>query len=113
MADSAAVFISYAREDRERIAILARCLEEEGWDVWWDRDDIRAGQRFSSVIDEALDAAACVIVAWSRHSESSRWVLAEAHAADEDNKLVPIFLEKVRPGVLPRCACRGPVALAG
>jgi len=91
------IFISYAVEDRERIVPLVRALEEEGWKVWWDRSGIRSGQRFGAVIEQALDDAACVVVAWSADSRHSKWVEAEAHTADEDDKLVPIFLEPVRP----------------
>jgi hypothetical protein len=30
------VFISYAREDRETAAKLAKVLEDQGYSVWWD-----------------------------------------------------------------------------
>ena len=37
------IFISYAREDRNRIKPLAEALEKQGWSVFWDRT-IPAGQ---------------------------------------------------------------------
>jgi hypothetical protein len=39
------VFISYAREDRERTGRLVDALASEGLDVWWD-NRIAAGERF-------------------------------------------------------------------
>ena len=64
------IFISYARVDRERAQALASALDGEGWTVWWDRD-IPPGRTFDDVIEEALGAAKCVIVLWSRDSVRS------------------------------------------
>ena len=87
------IFISYARED----AVLARALAEAftavGWSVWFD-DAIRAGAPYDAVIDQQLDAAACVVVIWSRASVDSSWVRAEASAADDQAKLVPVTFEQ-------------------
>ena len=33
------IFISYAKEDKEKAGLLAEVLEEQGWSVWWDRRD--------------------------------------------------------------------------
>jgi hypothetical protein len=63
-----------------------------GWSVWFD-DAIRAGAPYDAVIDQQLDAAACVVVIWSRASVDSSWVRAEASAADDQAKLVPVTFE--------------------
>ncbi len=86
------IFISYAHEDAVRAGALARALAELGWSVWFD-DSIRAGAPFDAVIDQQLDAAACVVVIWSRASVDSSWVRAEASAADDQAKLVPVAFE--------------------
>jgi len=31
------IFVSYAKEDRDRVEPLARALTTHGWDVFWDR----------------------------------------------------------------------------
>jgi hypothetical protein len=31
------MFISYAREDRDRARLLAEALQDRGWSLWWDR----------------------------------------------------------------------------
>lgn len=86
------VFISYAREDRPRVEELAQALEADGLDIWWDRS-IPAGETFDDVIQEALTAARCVVVVWSRHSVGSRWVRTEAGEGADRGILVPVRID--------------------
>jgi len=90
------IFVSYAAEDRSRIKPLVETLQAEGWSVWWDHDLV-AGPSFDEKIEEALDAARCVVVAWSEHSIKSRWCRAEANEGLERQVLVPMTIDKVRP----------------
>lgn len=86
------IFLSYAREDLERVQPLIQALEQHGWRVWWDRTLI-PGDRFSQVIEEALDAAGCVIVVWSEDSRQSHWVEVEAGEGLNRGVLVPVQIE--------------------
>jgi hypothetical protein len=88
------IFISYAREDHDRVELLAKVLTAQGWSVWWDRE-IPYGRPFDQVIEEELIRASCVIVAWSSRSITRNWVLEEAAYARDKNILVPILFEKV------------------
>ena len=88
------VFLSYAREDRERARIVASALEAEGWSVWWDRK-LAAGQIFDRTIEEQLDIAVAVVVLWSASSVQSEWVRNEAGAANDRGLLVPAVLDDV------------------
>ena len=47
------------------------------------------------IIEEAIAAARCVIVLWSRASVGSEWVRSEATEAKRRGILVPVFLENV------------------
>ena len=95
------IFISYKREDRARIAPLARALEASGYTVWWDLELI-AGQKWSKKIKAELDAAKCVIVVWSNASVApdrtyvSEWVENEADDAHGRGILVPALLDPGR-----------------
>ena len=89
------VFLSYASEDRERAATLARALEASGWSVWWDRK-IVAGHAFDQAIERELDTARSVVVLWSASSVASEWVKNEAAAAAERGVLVPALIERVK-----------------
>ena len=86
------VFISYAREDRERVSALASALESAGISVWLD-DRLVAGSHFDTAIEEALAQARAVVVAWSPASVASRWVRAEAGDGLDRGILVPVKIE--------------------
>jgi hypothetical protein len=90
--DVADIFLSYAREDAERVREFADELTRLGWAVWWD-DRLRTAAEFDEVIERELDAASCVVVVWSRSSIASGWVRAEASAANQQGKLVPVRFE--------------------
>jgi hypothetical protein len=88
------VFFSYKRTDQQRVESLVRILEREGFNVWWD-SRINPGERFAKAIREELEAASCVIVAWSEASIDSIWVQDEATNAGQRGILVPISLDGV------------------
>jgi len=92
----AAIFISYAREDRDRAEMVARGLNERGWSVWWDRQ-IAGGAQFDRVTEQAIADAKIVIVLWSRHSIDSDWVRSEAVWALDHKKLLPVRIDPVHP----------------
>ena len=83
------IFISYAREDRPLVQRLAAQLERKGWSVWWDRL-VLAGKHYDDEISRALDETKAVIVVWSVHSVSSKWVRAEANEGLKRDILVPV-----------------------
>jgi TolB-like protein len=90
------VFLSYARADHEQAAQLAKALEANGFDVWWDAL-IEGGAAFARTIETALDDADAVVVAWSRASVASDWVLDEASRGRDERKLVPVSLDGTEP----------------
>jgi tetratricopeptide (TPR) repeat protein len=92
----ASVFLSYSREDVERIRPLAAALERSGHHVWWD-SQITAGEEYSGVIEEALQSADVVVVAWTSASVKSAWVRDEAGHGRDSRRLVPITLDGCTP----------------
>jgi TIR domain-containing protein len=67
---------------------------QHGWSVWWDRM-LLAGDRFDKAIQQALHAAKCVIVLWSKTSISSDWVKDEAFEGAKRGILVPVLIDDV------------------
>ena len=90
------VFLSYSRPDRRRVAKLADALQVAGINVWWDTA-IEGGASFSADIERELEAADVVIVGWSAASVKSTWVLDEAGAGRDRNRLVPVQLDATLP----------------
>jgi Cdc6-like AAA superfamily ATPase len=90
------VFISYAKEDRKSAEQFARAIEQEGWQVWWDLR-IQPGEDFDKAIETALNESNCVLVLWSERATSSLYVKGEAREALAQEKLIPIFIENVKP----------------
>jgi RND family efflux transporter MFP subunit len=89
------IFISYSSQDRERVAPLAKALEGNGWDLFWDRN-IPPGKTWDEVIEEAIGDARCIIVVWTAASVNSGWVRAEAEEGLGRNILVPVMFEDVK-----------------
>lgn len=92
------VFLSYKAEDRPRIEPLVNALEAEGLSVWWDAR-ITAGSEWREDIQEQLDAAKCVVVAWSKRAiaPEGRFVRDEAARAQRRGTYLPIRIDKVDP----------------
>jgi tetratricopeptide (TPR) repeat protein len=92
------VFVSYKAEDRTRLLPLISALEAEGFTVWWD-NHIGSGAHWREDIQEHLDAAKCVVVAWSRRSvgPGGDFVRDEATRAQRRGAYLPIRLDAVEP----------------
>lgn len=92
------IFFSYKREDRERVKQLAEALQSHGLTVWWDAE-LEGGSLWRQRLLEELQAAACVIVCWSRASlgPEGEFVHDEASAAKLRGVYLPVALENVQP----------------
>ncbi len=90
------VFISYSRHDKEKVAMLARAIEAEGYAVWWD-DELPPHQSYGEVITEKIENAKAAVVVWSADASKSEWVRAEADAARNHRKLIQTALSDIIP----------------
>lgn len=70
-------FLSYHHTDLDEARQLARSLKSEGFTVWLDRRNVRAGSLLSNAIMEALNECRNIVVLWSRASAKSEWVQIE------------------------------------
>jgi hypothetical protein len=87
------IFISYAREDRARVQPIAEALAQRGFGVWWDKG-LHSGDDYRDRIEEMLQTARCVVVAWSRDSVQSDFVLDEAGRGHHRKVLLPVFIDE-------------------
>lgn len=85
------VFISYRRDQRETVLLIADKLRELGLTIWFDAS-LEAGSSFDEEINREVRAAKVVLVCWSPEAVQSRWVRAEASIGLERDVLVAAML---------------------
>jgi serine/threonine-protein kinase len=92
------VFLSYKAEDRARLKPLVAALEADGCQMWWDAH-IGGGTDWREEIQDHLDGAHCVIVAWSERSvgPDGRFVRDEATRALRRGAYLAISIDGVAP----------------
>jgi hypothetical protein len=94
------VVISYSQQASEITAALAKQLQSNGLDVWWDAD-LTNGQRFNDVIRQQIEEADAVVVIWTPESAKSQYVLMEAGIAYAWDKLVTVRADSLPATDLP------------
>jgi len=92
----AAIFISYKRENLQKVQPIVQGLRGAGLDVWWDQD-IAPDAPWEQTIERELEAAKVVLVCWSQAAVASENVKAEARRARNQGKLIQIFVEQCEP----------------
>lgn len=92
----AEIFVSYTAKDRARVAPIVKRLRALRLDVFWDQD-IPNGASWQDSIDQALNAARCVLVLWSQASVKSKDVREEAIDGENRGVLVGALIEECTP----------------
>lgn len=88
------IFFSYSRSDTAFAVKLALDLKTQGFDVWIDQEDIKAGAEWDIEIEKALTACDCLIFIQSEKSAASTNVLDEVYYALEQNKkVIPVIID--------------------
>lgn len=89
------VFISYAREDLERVKPWFQELKDGGVSAFFDMESLLGGGKWQGEIAEAIHSAKLVILFVSRSSVVSEFVPKELALAVEMKKnILPVFLEE-------------------
>ena len=75
---------------------LVEALQADGLSVWWD-EQIGGGDEWRRSIETELNAAKCVIVAWSKRSVGAEgtFVQDEATRAQQRHVYIPVTIDKV------------------
>ena len=100
---AAAVFLSYASEDRESVEAIKSQLEAAGVDVWFDRQDLEPGVFFEDKIHRNIERCSLFVPIISRRCLESRrrflfseWKHAlrvATHVAPNVPFIVPVALD--------------------
>jgi hypothetical protein len=83
------VFISYKREERDAVRLIAEELRALKLDVWFD-EAIENGVAYDERIAREIEAAKAVLTCWTPAASASVWVRSEAAMAQD--KLVACLL---------------------
>jgi hypothetical protein len=90
------IFISYAHSDTDAVDRLTGRLSDASYDIWIDREDIRAGDQWRRQIVEAVKACDVFIITLSPNSVRSDNVRRELDLAGRAQKtIIPLLIAEV------------------
>lgn len=85
------IFISYSRKDEEYVNKLVDALENEGFDVWIDREML-TGAEWIRVINHKIDTCDAFVIVLTKDSKESKWVNRELlYALQEEKRIFPLL----------------------
>lgn len=99
----AKIFLSYSREDKEKVEKLYHDLQDAGFKPWMDTQDILPGERWKDSIERAQKQADFFVVCLSKESANKRGFLQREikkaldlgiEKLDSDIYLIPVRLEE-------------------
>jgi small GTP-binding protein len=95
------VFISHSSKDEDAVTQLAEQLNADGLRVWFDKWEIRPGDRIPSKIEEGLENSRVLLSVMSR-AAGSDWQTLESHTFlfrdphNHDRRFIPLLLEDTK-----------------
>jgi sulfatase modifying factor 1 len=101
------VFLSYASEDHAAAADVRLALQADGHDVFFDRDDLPAGEEFHARIRRGIEGSDLLVFLVSpRALDAGSYTLNELAIAEKAwaspaGRILPVLLERVDPRELP------------
>jgi glycine cleavage system H lipoate-binding protein len=94
------VFISYSRQDRAYVEMLATALSKRGLSAWYDVG-IEGGDSWWRKIAQKIEGCAAFVVVMTPEAEASSWVERELLLAERDAKpIIPLLLDGREFGML-------------
>jgi hypothetical protein len=100
------LFVSYAREDLERIRELVDILREGGHEPWFDHQ-LDVGLDWRDQLEERIVQCDAFVYPLTPHSIGSEWCQWEfARASELGKPIIPILLDKAAEPVIPEAIKR-------
>lgn len=89
------LFVSYSREDSERVRPLVEALRVRGYRVFFDLESIRIGEPWKRRLEVAVRGSRALLLCWSARARTSEYVQFEYHKAEGlGRKVLPWLLDK-------------------
>jgi hypothetical protein len=83
--ESSYAFVSYARDDRDRVLPILQDLIELGFQLWWD-EEIPGGVDWQGVLNRRIHNCQSMLVFVTNRSAQSRYVAQEIRIAHDSGK---------------------------
>lgn len=91
-------YISYHRDDSGYVVKIAQMLSEHGLRVFFDVDDLKAGDTWSSTISSAFEKSRTICFCIGRKSFESQWQVEELDSAIANSQIIiPVVLPNAQP----------------
>jgi hypothetical protein len=88
------VFLSYSRDDEDRVLVVEKALEGQGLRVWRDTHEIPIGESFIKKIEVGLSHSLSIVLFNSQKALGSTWVQREWNVALTLNmRIIPVRLD--------------------
>jgi len=98
------IFVSYAREDQAPAGSLVSFLRAAGFDIWFDKDSLHAGQDWRTVIEQEIARARLLVLCLSKNSvDKTGFVQKEMRLALQQAELRPDSQVYIMPISLDGC----------
>lgn len=102
--DIVSAFVSYASQDRNRVAFIIQGMKKvrPDMDIFFDIESLRSGQRWEEVLKREIENRDVLFLCWSRYARESKWVDMEWRYALEskgEDSIEPIPIEP--PDICP------------
>ena len=77
--DILSAFVSYASQDRNRVAMIIQGMKKArpDMDIFFDVDSLRSGDDWEKVLWREIDKRDVLFLCWSKDARESKWVDAE------------------------------------
>lgn len=92
------IFISYAHNDASMAKRITKFLQDEGFDVWIDYNDIRAGEKFNDKIAQAIyDSSLFISLVSSVYLTKPFCGEEITYAHNHQKNCMPVYIEATTP----------------
>lgn len=96
------IFVSYSRADSALVDGVIRTLEDQGHQVWIDREDLALGDSWQARISSAIQDCKAFLLILSPRSAASSHVITELSLADHHRRpIIPVLYNRpvIPPGM--------------
>lgn len=98
------IFVSYVREDLERVDALVLSLRQAGYDIWIDRSELRPGRRWQTEIRRSIENVDYFLACFSpRYWKNQSFMNEELILAVERFRQMPRTRDWFIPAMLEEC----------